>query len=536
MDYEIHFSNDSGFYDHPFPLKIEGGGRYDIFYTLDGSEPTRNSIAYHPGDVITIADASENENILSKRTDISAGYSEYASNPHSFAVPEKKVDKCTIVRASVISKNGDILQSIQGVYFVGFQNKQAYQNVYVASIVADHEDLFGYETGILVTGETFDTYVQGGTDENGIFVPYDWFAPTCWRWPANYTNTGKEWEREAQITVFDTQGALTLDQLCGIRIHGGRSRGYPCRSIRFYARKEYAGQEVFPAGMFGEGIDPHVFMLYSGGDDYAFSLKDYIGQSLAQPLDFATQEFIPCCLFVNGEYWGFYFLSEHYNKNYISDHYDVAEDNVIMMKKEELKEGANSDLQFFHDMREFISTNDMSVAKNYRKACELIDIDSYIDYYAFEMYIANTDWPLSNYALWRTRKPEDSPMGDCKWRWMLFDLNLGAMSPETLEFDALNNVLKQDAMFRSLWNSPEFRNSFSERILEIGKTVLNADTCVKFINDYDAAFRGQVALNNERFFNSPREVDYLAYLEGMRTFFTERYSVVEQFLADHMEQ
>ena len=108
LDYEIGFSSESGFYDEPFSLKIEGGGSYDIFYTLDGSEPTRDSIAYRPGDMIAIADASENENILSNRTDISAGYSEYASNPHGFAVPDQKVDKCTIVRASVISKNGDI--------------------------------------------------------------------------------------------------------------------------------------------------------------------------------------------------------------------------------------------------------------------------------------------------------------------------------------------------------------------------------------------------------------------------------------------
>ena len=110
------------------------------------------------------------------------------------------------------------------------------------------------------------------------------------------------------------------------------------------------------------------------------------------------------------------------------------------------------------------------------------------------------------------------------------------MSLETLEFDALANVLKHDKMFRSLWNSPEFQNKFSERILEIGNTVLNAETCVQFINDYDAAFRGQVALNNKRFFNSSREADYNAYLDGMRTFFTERYSVVQQFLADHMAQ
>ena len=533
----IWFSNPSGFYDSSFPLAIKGGGIFDIYYTLDGSEPTRESSLYHPGSAIIISDASECDNVLSKRTDISTGYGEYISSPSDFAVPDQKVDKCTIVRAAAISKRGTVISSIQSVYFVGFQNKPEYQDISVVSIYAEEDDLFGYESGILVAGKTFDDYVQASLDDSGKFNPKEWYAPYYWWWPANYRNEGQEWERKAQITVFDPQREIVLNQQCGIRIHGGGSRGYPCRSIRCIAREEYAGNNTFFVNWFGENITPQKFVLYSGGDDYRFKLKDYLGQTFAESLNVATQKCKPCCLFINGEYWGFYFLTENYNKNYISDHYGVKDSNVIMVKNGSLKEGNESDMQHYLDMKDFISLNDMSVAKNYQEACELIDVNSYIDYYAFQIYIGrNNDWPKNNYALWRTQKSESVPYGDCKWRWMLFDLNSGGMSNVTLQEDTLTYVLENDSVFASLWNSPEFRHSFLERIHYIGSTLLSADNCTAFIDDYCTSFQAPIELHNLRFYNSKNEEAYTTYVENMRTFFTNRYSVVQQFLSDHADQ
>ena len=51
----------------------------------------------------------------------------------------------------------------------------------------------------------------------------------------------------------------------------------------------------------------------------------------------------------------------------------------------------------------------------------MIDIQSYIDYYAFEIYVANCDSISNNYAMWRTRNVKSSPYYDGKWRWILYD-------------------------------------------------------------------------------------------------------------------
>ena len=41
-------------------------------------------------------------------------------------------------------------------------------------------------------------------------------------------------------------------------------------------------------------------------------------------------------------------------------------------------------------MRSFIEKSDMTVECNYEKACEMIDMESFINYYAAEIYMASS--------------------------------------------------------------------------------------------------------------------------------------------------
>ena len=65
---------------------------------------------------------------------------------------------------------------------------------------------------------------------------------------------------------------------------------------------------------------------------------------------FSTMDFIPCALFLDGEYWGMYYITENYNRDYISSHYQVEEDNVIMIKNGELAEGEGQEGKLFEEM------------------------------------------------------------------------------------------------------------------------------------------------------------------------------------------
>ena len=59
------------------------------------------------------------------------------------------------------------------------------------------------------------------------------------RLPANYNQKGKDWERNAHIDYFETDGTTLdcqLQQDCGIRIQGNYSRSDLMKGLRLYAR------------------------------------------------------------------------------------------------------------------------------------------------------------------------------------------------------------------------------------------------------------------------------------------------------------
>lgn len=532
-DTNIYFSKETGYYNKEFRLRITGGAGNKIYYTLDGSEPTIDSKVYDRSEPIIISDASVNENVYSARTDISTGFltdyiEAFSYDAPGYTVPKDLVDKCNVVRAAVFDEEGNVLDEKEAVYFVGFQDKTAYEDVYTVSIVTDPENLFGYEKGIYTLGAKWDEFEENSLGKEDVKKGEYW-----WWWPTNYSNGGLEWEREANVTVFNDNHGLLLSEECGIRIQGGGSRGFLPKSIGCYARDEYSGNNRFSADLFSNNKNPHKFVLFSGGDDNVFKLKDYLVNTLAQDLNFATMKFIPCVVFLNGEFWGSYYMIENYNAGYIADHYGVDKENIAMFKNSEIKEGTPEDKDLYYEMIYYISPSDMTNPEYYEQACKMIDIDSTIDYFAAQVYIARLgDWPDTNYALWRTETPEDSEYGDCKWRWMMFDVNSGGLDFENVENDTLTYILENKDMFNSLYQNEEFRVKFINRLLQIGKEVYSLERVNELIDHYVKCMKEPVLKSNLRFYNEEFEEAFDNNVEQMRTFFEKRYDVIWDIIVE----
>lgn len=533
---QLCFSKEPGYYDSAFYLSILGGRGNTVHFTLDGREPTINDPVFDAGAPLYIEDATNHPNVYSVRTDTSTGFlpdliTQYSTAVPNYAVPDYPVDKCTILRASLFDSSGNCLDSITGSFFIGFQDKKAYQNIYTASVITAPENLFDYETGIYVTGKAFRRFYDNLSDKKE-----DWTTPYWWWWASNYSNRGMAWEREAHITLFDNHQTLVLSQNCGIRIKGGGSRGQLPKSISCYARKTYESSDRFDADIFQTEIFPHKIVLFAGGDDNRFKLKDYLANVMEKDLHFSTMDFIPCAMFLDGEYWGMYFITEDYDADYIHDHYQVDQDNVIMVKNHSLAEGRDEeDYQAYKNMLDYIEEHDMSVSANYNQACDLIDMESYIDYYAAQIYIGRFgDWPGSNYALWRVRDNDGSRYGDEKWRYMLFDVNSGGLSSGCLSDDTLSYVLKEDPTFFALYQNEEFRRQFAERLLYIGKEVFAPEKCSQFLDQYTQTLKEPVAAGNMRFYMDEKKDEFDQNVADIRNFFDNRYDVVWNFLAENM--
>lgn len=282
----------------------------------------------------------------------------------SFYPEESAVPKATVIRAMSVDKDGNQSDVVTKVFFVGNDLKNTYKNASVISIVTDPDNLLSVDKGIYRYG--------------------------------NWEASGKESERPADVTYIDEDGTIPFDTTMGIRIHGGYSRRWGQKSFNLYFRDELGGlknlknYQLIPGAVNSNGEETTKyknFMIRNGGNDYSYTkIQDVWIQSLVGDRSYTTQAARPCVLFLNGEYWGLYNLTEKYSDNYIETEFGVDKDNVVMFKNGSLDEGLDSDEILYQDLQSY-AYKDMSNTANFEEFKQCVDYQSYLDYYATELYI-----------------------------------------------------------------------------------------------------------------------------------------------------
>ena len=92
------------------------------------------------------------------------------------------------------------------------------------------------------------------------------------------------------------------------------------------------------------------------------------------------------------------------------------------------------DYELYTEMMGYMENTDFTIDENYAYACELLDMQSFIDYFAAEIYYGRYgDWPVSNFAVWRTRETGEGTYEDGKWRWLLPVINSAANLSRSLD-------------------------------------------------------------------------------------------------------
>ena len=520
MRSEVAFSQPSGFYEDAFRLELRGDGN-PIYYTLDSTDPDARSTRYT--EPILIEDASPKENLYSAVTETSAYYDKALlkqngqKQTRKYRVPTQPVDKATVVRAVSIDASGNAGPVSTAVYFVGYGKKAGYVGMNVMSIVTDPANLFDDEKGIYVLGNQFKESLKDG------IVRYDG-EPGVFSWPANYKQKGREWEREAVIHCFDADGDSVFSGPCGIRVQGRATRCYMPKNLNIYARKEYGCPAFDTGGLFGREYRLNRLNLYNGSND--LMLRDYMINAMSTDADVANQEYCPCVLFLDGEYWGVYWLCTRFKPDYLNQEYGVKKDNVVSIKVGKVEIGRDEDLKLYEDMVSYIADNDMRSPEAYERAGELIDLQSCIDYYAVEVYIASTDWPTNNFALWRSRHAASDAFSDGRWRWMLFDLDHTSRVENAGE-DTAWRACNLDAMFASLMQNDDFSRRFSEKLLQLAGETFAPERIDAFIDAYESDMAQAIEKKYQRFYGE-YDMDKLFYAgcEQVREFFRLRHTYI----------
>ena len=282
-------------------------------------------------------------------------------------------------------------------------------------------------------------------------------------------NSGVQEPVNVQLLEQDGSG-FQIDG--GLKLFGG--------STRFYAKKSY---EIKFKKKFGPGhleypvfdtVDSSVYnslVLRSGSqDEFAADydekiiVKDIVATSLMQKYTSVdVQAYKPVVVYINGDYWGLFFIREKVDETFVSNHYNVAatKSNTDILRIDgEVKTGSNKK---YKTMMNFITNNSMAKSSNYNKIKEQIDIENFCDFWIAEIW-------ANNYDIVNTRYFSNKNVDNGKWKWIFYDLDSGYYNVTGYGFNYYTRAQGigygnfSTALLRNLMKNSEFRKTFLERM------------------------------------------------------------------------
>jgi hypothetical protein len=392
----ITFSKESGFYPTDFTLTLSSSDNSKIFYTTDGSDPTKSNTAKEYTEPILVKDRSNEPNIYSD-LDEDENSPISVSRGTGYKKPPFLVEKGMVVRA--VTKNDQGFgKVVDRSYFITTGQLAQYERFPVVSLVTNPDNLFDPDKGIYVTGTQFVNWKNSPNYNPGKSV---WDTDNI----CNYFCSGSEWEREASLTIFEG-GKVTVEQTVGIRIKGSSTRNMQQKNFNIYAKKKYGNNKIKTSTLFkdnydinGNKITEYDSICLRGISDEART-RDQFSLRLIKDREFqTTYANRNGVLFLNGEFWGMYAITEKFSDEFFASHYGIPKKDVVYIKEQEIKEGTQEDYDNLVNFIRLYANKDLRDAKNYEDVCNMIDIDSLIDHYATNLYIATFDWPNRNFGL-----------------------------------------------------------------------------------------------------------------------------------------
>lgn len=495
---KVLFSSDGGFYENSFQLSLYCFyANHHIRYTTDGNTPTAQSTLYD-------APLLLNEQLYSD-ADI---YTIQISPEDLIYIPDS-VRHAIVIRAAVFDENDScISQTTTNTYLIhslGMDN----HNMAVVSICADSLLLFDYETGIFVPGIHFD---PDSPDHSG-----------------NYYQKGRAWERQVNVEFYESSDNSGINQICGLRTHGNRSRRYPSKGMKIYAREEY-GKKRFEHDFFGDTCISSFkhLVLKPFASFWPFSgIQDYFCNITAVRLGLDAPLCRPVLVYLNGEYWGVYFIQEKTDERFLEDHHDIDLNNcnIISSWKGEVDYGNNVS---FRQMMNWFDQANLTNNNTYEQAGSLIDIPNFIDYYVFETFVGNWDWPGNNMRCWQE--------SDGLWRWIFFDGDATLMG----DIDVFNNAAvytppstwleypEAKLLFGKLLKNTQFRNAFQERAQELCSGLFLYENTYPLFHDMLETLHPTINDQKHRFGYPPSEAYWINGNDVINEFLEHR---VENYLS-----
>jgi hypothetical protein len=341
--------------------------------------------------------------------------------------------------------------------------------------------------------------------------------------PGNFSYLNKNaWtvgiEVPSYTEYFDGKEGFTIGS--GLRLFGGTTRGPAKKSYALKFDKANGSgtlnYQVFANRDYATYED--LVLRTASQDENRAIIRDILGTSLVDGVTNAyVQAYKTIILYINGNYWGLYYLREKTDENYVSNNFNVSTEGTDVLRVDgELKSGTR---EAFNSLTSYLNTHDLSNDTYYEHVTNLIDINSFIDFWVAEVYTTNND--IVNYRYFRNPNLDGG-----KWKFVFYDLDWAfynyernyykfATDPSGMTVNKFSTLL-----LRSLMKNDNFKKQFVERVSYQLKNVWNKER----INTKMDAILKELEPELERNFarwNLSRS-DFLYQLGRLKTYIDKR--------------
>lgn len=315
-------------------------------------------------------------------------------------------------------------------------------------------------------------------------MPYeDWFSRTS----GMYNKIREEIEKRVYLEYFDFANDEYFSLNSKIKLGGNWTLGYPMRTLNLNFNKDEYGNKNEPVSIsiFNDRVQRGDrssklkkltrFRLHSGGNAFESwtGFNDAVIQNMMENSYASTTGYRPCIGYLNGEYWGIYYIREHYSDTYFKDNYGVDKDDVLFyeLKGGWLVDDGDEEIGdvLIQNMENFLDNNDLSIYNNYQTFINTyIDENSFIDLFLTELFASNWDFVgnMNNLKMWRTSKVDSSKeYYDGKWRFCIHDVDFAFTEGSNYLDKNASNSYTNFKMFNSLLMQEEFRTKFYNRAI-----------------------------------------------------------------------
>lgn len=416
------------------------------------------------------------------------------------------VKENTVVRTFAEGDNENLRSNVAtATYLIGVKH-----DLPIVNITVNNSDLYDYNTGIYADGPGY--------------------SPD---FPHHGANFWKDWTKNANVEYFD--GKEGLNAACGLKIFGGYSRSDPKKSFRLKFRGKYGDKEI-DYDYFGTGrpVGLRDIVLRSGAQDYnRCMIRDEFFTSLLQANSpsLLTLAYRPVALYVNGKYFGLYYLREKFNDHYVARHLDISNDSVNIIFSKYLENGSRAG---YDNIIRYVTTHSMKEKADFEYVDKLVDLQGLIDQKLGEIYAGNHDVGNVRYV----QSPD--PKGDRKWHFVYYDLDaswisdmpsaafyLAGSGPQAFGAVA-GDVSVHNTLISRMLQNPQFRELFLERLSYHLANTFSEKNATAVFDNLVARVRNEMKLNCERW----PQLSYEGWEKNIATFRSKFKERPKQMLDD----